>query len=85
MPAEEPVSFDDDERAAYAQQAPDKSCTMFACIDPSAECVDDDDITVEMVENCGYIDGIGKASISLVRLFLRLSVCVSLAEEVRSR
>ncbi|CAM9510166.1 unnamed protein product, partial [Ectocarpus sp. 13 AM-2016] len=24
----------------------------FACIDPSAECVDDDDVTVDMVENC---------------------------------
>eukprot|EP00903_Cladosiphon_okamuranus_P014053 g13063.t1 len=33
--------------------------TGFACIDPHAECVDDDDITAEMVENCGYVEGIG--------------------------
>ena len=31
----------------------------FACIDPDADCVDDDDITVEMVENCGYLKSIG--------------------------
>lgn len=31
----------------------------FACIDPAASCVDDDDITVEMVENCGYIEAVG--------------------------
>lgn len=24
----------------------------FACIDPRAECVDDDDITADMAENC---------------------------------
>ncbi|CAN0048971.1 unnamed protein product [Ectocarpus fasciculatus] len=24
----------------------------FACIDPSAECVDDDDVTADMIENC---------------------------------
>ena len=35
----------------------------YACIDPDAACVDDDDITVDMVENCyprsignGYCD-----------------------------
>ncbi|CAM9548113.1 unnamed protein product, partial [Ectocarpus sp. 8 AP-2014] len=27
----------------------------FACIDPTAPCVDDDDITVDLVENCGYV------------------------------
>ena len=32
----------------------------FACIDPSAACVDDDDITAEMVEGCGYVQGIGE-------------------------
>lgn len=32
----------------------------FACIDPSAECVDDDDVTIEMVENCGDVQGIGE-------------------------
>eukprot|EP00903_Cladosiphon_okamuranus_P005790 g5737.t1 len=31
----------------------------FACVDPAAPCVDDDDITIEVAENCGYIDGIG--------------------------
>ncbi|CAN0530784.1 unnamed protein product, partial [Ectocarpus sp. 12 AP-2014] len=29
------------------------------CIDPSAPCVNDDDVTVDMVENCGYVSGIG--------------------------
>ncbi len=32
----------------------------FACVDPSAECVDDDDVTIAMVENCGYVQGIGE-------------------------
>eukprot|EP00903_Cladosiphon_okamuranus_P014617 g13555.t1 len=31
----------------------------FACIDPDAPCVDDDDITVERVENCGFVAAIG--------------------------
>eukprot|EP00903_Cladosiphon_okamuranus_P014629 g13565.t1 len=31
----------------------------FACIDPSAPCVDDDDVTVDLVENCDYVQGIG--------------------------
>lgn len=29
----------------------------FACIDPAAPCVDDDDITADLVENCGYVSG----------------------------
>ncbi|CAM9449894.1 unnamed protein product, partial [Ectocarpus sp. 12 AP-2014] len=40
-----------------------KTGSGFACIDPDAPCVDDDDITVDMVENCnvralgdGYCD-----------------------------
>ncbi|CAN0440595.1 unnamed protein product, partial [Pylaiella littoralis] len=37
----------------------DYSCSEFACIDPAATCVDDDDITAEMVENCGYVTGLG--------------------------
>ncbi|CAM9907104.1 unnamed protein product [Pylaiella littoralis] len=37
----------------------DYSCSEFGCIDPEATCVDDDDITAEMVENCGYVHGIG--------------------------
>ena len=32
----------------------------FACIDPEAPCVDDDDVTVDMVENCETIAGIGE-------------------------
>lgn len=35
-------------------------CYEFQCVDPAAECVDDDDITVDQVENCGYVPGIGK-------------------------
>ncbi|CAM9770248.1 unnamed protein product, partial [Ectocarpus sp. 13 AM-2016] len=31
----------------------------FACIDPAAPCVDDDDITVDMVENCGNAGRLG--------------------------
>ena len=30
-------------------------CNEFACIDPEAPCVDDDSITIDMVENCGYV------------------------------
>eukprot|EP00903_Cladosiphon_okamuranus_P008222 g7915.t1 len=38
----------------------DYGCSgYFQCIDPAAPCVDDDDITIDMVENCGYIGGIG--------------------------
>ena len=29
----------------------------FACIDPEAPCVDDDDVTVDMVENCHDVSG----------------------------
>ncbi len=36
--------------------------TRHRCIDPSAPCVDDDDITVDMIENCYDVDGLGKAS-----------------------
>jgi len=31
----------------------------YRCIDPTAPCVDDDLITAEMVENCGFIKGYG--------------------------
>lgn len=37
----------------------DYACYSFACIDPDAACVNDDDITVDMFENCGYVLGIG--------------------------
>ncbi|CAM9781863.1 unnamed protein product, partial [Ectocarpus fasciculatus] len=30
-----------------------KDGSGFACIDPAAPCVEDDDITADMVENCG--------------------------------
>ena len=36
----------------------------FACIDPSAACVNDDDVTVDIAENCGYIQGIGEAKLT---------------------
>ena len=35
----------------------DNVCTKFSCIDPSAACVDDDDITADMLENCGDVSG----------------------------
>jgi len=31
----------------------------YRCIDPTAPCVDDDLITAEMVENCGFLHGYG--------------------------
>ncbi|CAM9608575.1 unnamed protein product, partial [Ectocarpus fasciculatus] len=38
----------------------DWSCSNYnACIDPDAPCVNDDDITVDMVENCGYVRYVG--------------------------
>ncbi|CAM9891772.1 unnamed protein product, partial [Pylaiella littoralis] len=37
----------------------DFSCTQFACIDPEAACVNDDDVTVDKLENCGFVLGIG--------------------------
>ena len=30
---------------------------QYACIDPAAPCVDDDDITVELAENCFFVSG----------------------------
>lgn len=33
-------------------------CRDFACVDPSAPCVDDDSITIEMADNC-RVRGIG--------------------------
>lgn len=35
----------------------DDGCTDFACVDPEAECVDDDDVTAVLVESCGYFFG----------------------------
>lgn len=32
---------------------------QFACIDPSAACVDDDDITADLLEVCNPAHGIG--------------------------
>ncbi|CAM9269151.1 unnamed protein product [Pylaiella littoralis] len=32
-------------------------CTEFACLDPDAPCADDDDITPELAEACGYLFG----------------------------
>ena len=40
----------------------------FACIDPSAECVGEDGVTPEMVENCDYLRGVGKAGTLPTRL-----------------
>eukprot|EP00903_Cladosiphon_okamuranus_P005789 g5736.t1 len=34
-------------------------CQDFYCVDPEAACVDDDNITVDMLENCPYVFGIG--------------------------
>ena len=45
----------------------DNACTEFACIDPSAGCVDDDDITADMLENC-YVSGRGRHKIAQSRV-----------------
>ena len=37
----------------------DGACRNFQCIDPAAECVDDDDVTAGMVDNCS-VYGIGE-------------------------
>ena len=37
----------------------------FACIDPAAACVNDDDITIDVVEACGDIGRLGEASPAL--------------------
>ncbi|CAN0256477.1 unnamed protein product, partial [Ectocarpus fasciculatus] len=37
----------------------DSCASDFACIDPAAPCVGDDDITTDMVENCGDITSVG--------------------------
>jgi len=34
----------------------------YRCIDPSAPCVDDDDVTVDMVEGCGFLESVGEIS-----------------------
>ena len=39
-------------------------CTDFACVDPEAPCVDDDDVTVDMVANCGDIASIGEVTVA---------------------
>ena len=42
--------------------APDFTCgdgRGFQCIDPAAPCVNDDDITIDQVENCGFVSAIG--------------------------
>ena len=42
---------------------PNQECgrySGFACVDPDAECVNDDDVTVDMFEECGWIGGIGE-------------------------
>ena len=44
------------------EDTPNQECGRwggFACIDPSAACVDDDDITVDMLDVCDYVGGIG--------------------------
>ena len=33
----------------------------FACVDPSATCVDDDDITVDMLDVCDSVGAIGES------------------------
>ena len=51
----------------------------FQCIDPSAACVDDDDVTAEMVENCGWVWNIGTTGSAL------LFFSIDSAQEVHDR
>lgn len=38
----------------------DNACKLgFACVDPEAACMNDDDITVDMFDNCGWVLSIG--------------------------
>ena len=32
----------------------------FSCVDPSADCVEDDDITTGVVDNCEFVEAIGE-------------------------
>eukprot|EP00752_Nemacystus_decipiens_P017790 g15950.t1 len=44
------------------EDTPDYACgdgPGFQCIDPAAPCVDDDDITIDQAENCGFLSGVG--------------------------
>ena len=41
----------------------------FACVDPEAACVNDDDVTIDMVENCGWIGSIGELRSPSVTLY----------------
>lgn len=43
----------------------------YACVDPEAACVDDDSVTIDMLEVCHYPSGIGEASTFLVPEVLR--------------
>ena len=46
------------------EDTPNQECGRwggFACIDPSAACVNDDDITVDMLDVCDYVGGIGES------------------------
>ena len=45
------------------EDTPNQTCgswSFFSCLDPSAECVNDDDVTADMTETC--LEGIGEAS-----------------------
>ena len=53
-----PTGYEDDAYTCSEQGS------GFACIDPAAECVGDDDITVEMVEGCGSAQSIGMAGVT---------------------
>lgn len=46
--------------AYQSQEGDDDACrSNFACVDPSAPCVDDDSVTVDMLEKCDWAPGIG--------------------------
>ena len=43
----------------YEDDSGYNGCREFACIDPDAECSNDDDITIDMFENCEYVSRAG--------------------------
>ena len=52
-------SRDDDDDWACSEKG-----AGFACIDPEAECVNDDDITIGIAENCPHPETIGEDGVA---------------------
>ncbi|CAM9555644.1 unnamed protein product, partial [Hapterophycus canaliculatus] len=53
------LGYDGGDCCACTCESAEFSCGDFACVDPDAPCVDDDDITIAVAENCGSPSDIG--------------------------